>query len=235
MTTLGQVRGATDRSHRTDFVLSVATSASTYKQPVALAPHLQSTRPSSHISSQPPAPAPAPPSTRNGHSVATFVTPSSSSSSSSSSSLSSTSISPVDANFKAGIKLIQQAYEDKYQALIEEVNTWKWISEEQSAQMAAMAAELARVEDNYAALQKEMAQLEMFRKASGDGPIAYAIISMVDQHSGVSMSQLEQSIMETIEADTENGDKVQDADTSSFMLDDDLAADDASISPTRVN
>lgn len=34
------------------------------------------------------------------------------------------------------MKLIQQAYEDKYQSLIEEVNTWKWISEEQSAQVS---------------------------------------------------------------------------------------------------
>ena len=33
------------------------------------------------------------------------------------------------------MKLIQQAYEEKYQLLIEEVNTWKWISEEQSAQV----------------------------------------------------------------------------------------------------
>jgi len=33
------------------------------------------------------------------------------------------------------MRLIQQAYEDKYQALIEEVNTWKWISEEQSTQV----------------------------------------------------------------------------------------------------
>lgn len=33
------------------------------------------------------------------------------------------------------MKLIQQAYEEKYQSLIEEVNTWKWISEEQSAQV----------------------------------------------------------------------------------------------------
>ncbi|KAG0289208.1 hypothetical protein BGZ96_007184 [Linnemannia gamsii] len=114
----------------------------------------------------------------------------------------------------AGMKLIQQAYDDKYQSLIEEVNTWKWISEEQSAQMTAMAAELARVEDKYAALQKEMAQLEVFRKA---------IVSMVDQHSGVSLAELEQSILETIEADAENAgagpDAVADADTSSFILD----------------
>ena len=33
------------------------------------------------------------------------------------------------------MKLIQQAYEDKHQSLLEEVNTWKWISEEQSAQV----------------------------------------------------------------------------------------------------
>ncbi|OAQ33570.1 hypothetical protein K457DRAFT_857949 [Linnemannia elongata AG-77] len=116
----------------------------------------------------------------------------------------------------AGMKLIQQAYEEKYQSLIEEVNTWKWISEEQSAQMTAMAAELARVEDKYAALQKEMAQLEVFRKA---------IVSMVDQHSGVSLTELEQSILETIEADAENAgagaglEAVADADTSSFILD----------------
>ncbi|KAG0274691.1 hypothetical protein BGZ95_009558, partial [Linnemannia exigua] len=112
------------------------------------------------------------------------------------------------------MKLIQQAYEEKYQSLIEEVNTWKWISEEQSAQMTAMAAELARVEDKYAALQKEMAQLEVFRKA---------IVSMVDQHSGVSLAELEQSILETIEADAENAgvghDAIADADTSSFILD----------------
>ncbi|KAF9540213.1 hypothetical protein EC957_004572 [Mortierella hygrophila] len=116
--------------------------------------------------------------------------------------------------FRAGMKLIQQAYEEKHQSLIEEVNTWKWISEEQSAQMTAMAAELARVEDKYAALQKEMAQLEVFRKA---------IVSMVDQHSGVSLAELEQSILETIEADAENAgaglDAVADADTSSFILD----------------
>ncbi|KAF8981066.1 hypothetical protein BGZ46_003303 [Entomortierella lignicola] len=111
--------------------------------------------------------------------------------------------------FRTGMKLIQQAYEDKYQALVEEVNTWKWISEEQSVQMTAMATELSRVEESYAALQKE------------------AIVSMVDQHSGVSLTQLEQSILETIEADAENGDAgygaVADADTSSFMLDDDDA------------
>ncbi|CAO3568290.1 unnamed protein product [Mortierella alpina] len=124
-----------------------------------------------------------------------------------------------DANFRAGIKLIQQAYEDKYQALEEEVNTWKWISEEQSTQMAAMAAELAKVEGDYAALRKEMAQLEMFRKA---------IVSMVDQHSGVSLAELEQSILGTIEADAENleagYDAAIDADTSSFMLDDDAVS-----------
>ncbi|KAG0380944.1 hypothetical protein BGX24_002626 [Mortierella sp. AD032] len=74
----------------------------------------------------------------------------------SSSSGSSSIVSGADANFRAGMKLIQQAYEEKYQSLIEEVNTWKWISEEQSAQMTAMAAELARVEDKYAALQKEV-------------------------------------------------------------------------------
>ncbi|KAF9946984.1 hypothetical protein BGZ70_002933 [Mortierella alpina] len=99
---------------------------------------------------------------------------------------------------QAGIKLIQQAYVDKYQALEEEVNTWKWISEEQSTQMA---------------------QLEMFRKA---------IVSMVDQHSGVSLAELEQSILGTIEADAENleagYDAAIDADTSSFMLDDDAVS-----------
>ncbi|KAF8931406.1 hypothetical protein BGZ58_007656 [Dissophora ornata] len=93
-------------------------------------------------------------------------------------------LAPLQQMPMAGLKLIQQAYEDKYQALVEEVNTWKWISEEQSAQ---------------------------------------AIVSMVDQHSGVSLSQLEQSILETIEADAENGDAgydtVADADTSSFILD----------------
>lgn len=61
-----------------------------------------------------------------------------------------------------------------------------------------------------------MAQLEMFRKA---------IVSMVDQHSGVSLAELEQSILGTIEADAENleagYDAAIDADTSSFMLDDD--------------
>ncbi|KAF9152969.1 hypothetical protein BG015_004366 [Linnemannia schmuckeri] len=127
---------------------------------------------------------------------------------------SSSIVSSADANFRAGMKLIQQAYEEKYQSLIDEVNTWKWISEEQSAQMTAMAAELARVEDKYTALQKEMAQLEVFRKA---------IVSMVDQHSGVSLAELEQSILETIEADAENTgarlDAVADADTSSFILD----------------
>ncbi|KAF9115666.1 hypothetical protein BGX27_006910, partial [Mortierella sp. AM989] len=127
-----------------------------------------------------------------------------------------TNLASADSNFRAGMKLIQQAYEDKYQALVEEVNTWKWISEEQSAQMTAMATELSRVEESYAALQKEMAQLEMFRKA---------IVSMVDQHSGVTLTQLEQSILETIEADAEYGDTgydaIADADTSSFMLDDD--------------
>ncbi|KAF9122364.1 hypothetical protein BGW39_009789 [Mortierella sp. 14UC] len=132
----------------------------------------------------------------------------------SSSSGSSSIVSGADANFRAGMKLIQQAYEEKYQSLVEEVNTWKWISEEQSAQMTAMAAELARVEDKYAALQKEMAQLEVFRKA---------IVSMVDQHSGVSLAELEQSILETIEADAENAgaghDAIADADTSSFILD----------------
>ncbi|KAG0054168.1 hypothetical protein BGZ83_011864 [Gryganskiella cystojenkinii] len=126
----------------------------------------------------------------------------------------------ADANFRAGLKLIQQAYEERHQALVEEVNHWKWVSEEQSAQMAAMAAQLARVEDDYAALQKEMSQLETFRKA---------IVSMVDQHSGVSLSALEQSILETIEADGENVDErsvpIADADTSSFMLDEDDDAD----------
>lgn len=38
------------------------------------------------------------------------------------------------------MKLIQQAYEEKYQSLIEEVNTWKWISEEQSAQVRRMCS-----------------------------------------------------------------------------------------------
>ena len=61
-----------------------------------------------------------------------------------------------------------------------------------------------------------MAQLEMFRKA---------IVSMVDQHSGVSLAELEQSILGTMEADAENleagYDAAIDADTSSFMLDDD--------------
>ncbi|KAG0361141.1 hypothetical protein BGZ54_009220 [Gamsiella multidivaricata] len=117
--------------------------------------------------------------------------------------------------FRAGLKLIQQAYEDKFQALVEEVNTWKWISEEQSAQMTAMATELARVEEKHAALQKE------------------AIVSMVDQHSGVSLTQLELSILETIEADTENADAgydaIADADTSSFMLDNDT---DTSVVPS---
>jgi hypothetical protein len=46
---------------------------------------------------------------------------------------------------------------------------------------------------------------------------------MVDQHSGVSLKELEQSILETIEADAENAgaglDTVADADTSSFILD----------------
>ncbi|KAK3837008.1 MAG: hypothetical protein JOS17DRAFT_427907 [Linnemannia elongata] len=46
---------------------------------------------------------------------------------------------------------------------------------------------------------------------------------MVDQHSGVSLAELEQSILETIEADAENVgaglDAVADADTSSFILD----------------
>ncbi|KAF9571627.1 hypothetical protein EC968_000367 [Mortierella alpina] len=129
---------------------------------------------------------------------------------------SASAASVPDTNFRAGIKLIQQAYEDKYQALEEEINTWKWISEEQSTQMTAMAAELAKVEGEYAALRKEMAQLEMFRKA---------IVSMVDQHSGVSLAELEQSILGTIEADAENleagYDAAIDADTSSFMLDDD--------------
>ncbi|KAF9391839.1 hypothetical protein BGX21_011175 [Mortierella sp. AD011] len=115
-----------------------------------------------------------------------------------------------------GMKLIQQAYEDKYQALVEEVNTWKWISEEQSAQMTVMAAELSRVEESYAALQRE------------------AIVSMVDQHSGVSLTQLEKSILETIEADAENGETgygaIADADTSSFMLDDDAEPSGAPLS-----
>lgn len=48
-------------------------------------------------------------------------------------------------------------------------------------------------------------------------------MSMVDQHSGVSLTELEQSILETIEADAENAgagpDAVADADTSSFILD----------------
>ncbi|KAF9330453.1 hypothetical protein BG006_006578 [Podila minutissima] len=134
------------------------------------------------------------------------------------------SSSPVtaDANFKAGMKLIQQAYEDRYQLLIDEANKWKWISEEQSVQMAAMAAELARVQESLGTLQKEMSQLETFRKA---------IVSMVDQHSGVSLTQLEQSILETIEADGEHVDAgydVADADTSSFILDGDV---ESSFSP----
>ncbi|KAF9432155.1 hypothetical protein BGZ76_011188 [Entomortierella beljakovae] len=142
---------------------------------------------------------------------------------------SSVSLASVDSNcdnrlnhfstqFKTGIKLIQQAYEEKYQTLLEERDTWKCISEERSAQMAVMSAELSRVEENYAALQREMAQLEIFRKA---------IVTMVDQHSGVSLSQLERSILETIEADVENVDTagfdaVADADTSSFILDGDV-------------
>ncbi|KAG0232070.1 hypothetical protein BGX31_005298 [Mortierella sp. GBA43] len=129
------------------------------------------------------------------------------------------SLATADANFRAGIELIQQAYEDKYQALVEEVNTWKWISEEKTAQMAVMSTELARVQESYTALQKEMAQLETFRKA---------IVTMVDQHSGGSLTQLERSILETIEADVENA-VIDDADTSSFMLDDD--ADQLAASP----
>ncbi|KAF9390303.1 hypothetical protein CPC16_005158 [Podila verticillata] len=122
----------------------------------------------------------------------------------------------------SGMKLIQQAYEDRHQSLLDEVNKWKWISEEQSVQMAAMAAELARVEENLSTLQKEMSQLETFRKA---------IVSMVDQHSGVSLTQLEQSILETIEADAEHVSAeydVADADTSSFILDGDV---ESSFSP----
>jgi len=45
---------------------------------------------------------------------------------------------------------------------------------------------------------------------------------MVDQHSGVSLTELEQSILETIEADAEYigaGNEAADADTSSFILD----------------
>ncbi|KAF9918442.1 hypothetical protein BX616_008773 [Lobosporangium transversale] len=127
----------------------------------------------------------------------------------------SRSSTDADTNFKTGIKLIQQAYEDKYQALLDEVSTWKWISEEQSVQMTVMATELAQVEKKYVTLQKEMAQLETFRKA---------IVSMVDQHSGATLTQLERSILETIEADAENGDlgynAVANGDTSSFILDD---------------
>lgn len=54
---------------------------------------------------------------------------------------------------------------------------------------------------------------------------------MVDQHSGVSLTQLEQSILETIEADAEHvgGEyDVADADTSSFILDGDV---ESSFSP----
>ncbi|KAF9213015.1 hypothetical protein BGZ59_006014 [Podila verticillata] len=101
----------------------------------------------------------------------------------------------------SGMKLIQQAYEDRHQSLLDEVNKWKWISEEQSVQMS---------------------QLETFRKA---------IVSMVDQHSGVSLTQLEQSILETIEADAEHVSAeydVADADTSSFILDGDV---ESSFSP----
>lgn len=57
---------------------------------------------------------------------------------------------------------------------------------------------------------------------------------MVDQHSGISLTELEQSILETIEADGENAEAgsapVADADTSSFMLDDD--ADEANDADT---
>ncbi|GJJ78873.1 hypothetical protein EMPS_11232 [Entomortierella parvispora] len=134
-----------------------------------------------------------------------------------------------DASFKAGLKLIQQAYEDRHQVLVDEVNRWKWISEEQNIQLTAMAAQLARVEDNYAALQREMSQLETFRKA---------IVSMVDQHSGVTLTELEQSILETIEADGENAEAglapAADVDTSSFMLDDDADGADT-LSPLGVH
>lgn len=54
---------------------------------------------------------------------------------------------------------------------------------------------------------------------------------MVDQHSGVSLTQLEQSILETIEADAEHVDAgydVADTDTSSFILDGDV---ESSFSP----
>lgn len=37
--------------------------------------------------------------------------------------------------FRAGLKLIQQAYEDRHQALVDEVNHWKWISEERNVQV----------------------------------------------------------------------------------------------------
>jgi len=51
---------------------------------------------------------------------------------------------------------------------------------------------------------------------------------MVDQHSGVSLAQLERSILETIEADAESAGAAVDADTSSFMLDDDAEPSQAS-------
>lgn len=61
--------------------------------------------------------------------------------------------------------------------------------------------------------------------------IGQAIVSMVDQHSGTLLTQLERSIIETIEADVETADAIVDIDTSSSMLDDDGEALSASPSP----
>ncbi|KAF9404773.1 hypothetical protein BGZ94_003950 [Podila epigama] len=145
---------------------------------------------------------------------------------------SSASLTAADSNFEAGMKLVQQAYHDRHQALVEEVNAWKRISEEQSVKLMTMSEELTRVQELNNALQKELSQLEIFRKVSDplslseNATFKIAIVSMVDQHSGVSLTELEQSILETIEADVEHADTgydaVGDADTSSFILDGDV-------------
>jgi hypothetical protein len=44
--------------------------------------------------------------------------------------------------FRAGLKLIQQAYEDRHQALVDEVNHWKWISEDQNVQVGSSYLEV---------------------------------------------------------------------------------------------
>ncbi|KAG0348818.1 p24 complex component [Podila humilis] len=128
--------------------------------------------------------------------------------------------------------------------------------------MAAMATELARVQESFNALQKEFIKIihSDITAPEGEKQVAEADNAEIsdfwnclprcditdvstgniskDQHSGVSLTELEQSILETIEADTDNVDTgydpVADADTSSFMLDGEVESSFSSYMPKNV-